>query len=81
MKIYAEIGIGNESFLSTEFEKGKQEYRLKKFILPERIEEIYLRIWIFKRILVISFFKGIFLKRKDKSKFKFLIGIGGKSDI
>ena len=28
-RVYAEVGIGNESFLSTEIEQGKKEYREK----------------------------------------------------
>ena len=38
-KVYAEIGIGNESFLSTEFEKGDKEHRVKRFIKPKKINE------------------------------------------
>ena len=31
--IYAEIGLGNDSFFSTEIEEGDSEYRIDKFIL------------------------------------------------
>lgn len=53
-KIYAEIGIGNHTFLSTEFENGDDEYRIPRFICPKKIEGVYLRIWILKRVCIIS---------------------------
>jgi hypothetical protein len=76
-KVFAEIGFGNESFLSTEIEKGKKEKRINKFIKPGKVREIYLRIWIFKFVLIFSTLEGFKLKKKLKNKFKFLIGIGG----
>ncbi len=78
-KVYAEIGIGNESFLSTEFEEGKKEWRVKGFKPPKKVTSFYIRIWIFKRVLVISFFNGMFLRKKTKNKFKFVLGLGGLS--
>ncbi len=77
-KIYAEVGIGNKSFFSTEIEKENKEYRIKKFLIPNKLEEIYIRLWLFKLVLIISFFKGIKLKKKDQSKFKLVLGIGGR---
>ncbi len=53
-RIFAEIGFGNSSFLSTEIEKRGKEYRLSKLIMPSRINGVYIRIWIIK--LVISKF-------------------------
>lgn len=32
-RIFAEIGFGNETFLSTEIEEGENEYRIPEFIL------------------------------------------------
>ena len=77
--VYAEIGFGNKSFLSTEFEIGKKEYRVSKFIFPKKIKEIYFKIWILKKVMIISFFKGFIFQSKDKNKLKILIGIGGIS--
>jgi len=74
-KVFAEIGFGNESFISTEIENKKREYRVKKFVTPEKITELYIRIWLFKRVLVLST-KGFSIKKKNKFKFKFLFGIG-----
>jgi len=76
-EVHSEVGFGNDSFLSTEFEEGNKEYRVNKFVKPKRIDDYYLRIWICKTVFILStndFFK---IKKKDKSKFKFLFGIGG----
>jgi hypothetical protein len=76
-KICAEIGFGNESFLSTEFEKGDSEYRIPKLILPKKIQEFYLRFWIFKKVFVLSTKNGFHIDKKDRNKLKILFGIGG----
>ena len=78
-KIFAEIGFGNNSFVSTEIENGKKEYRINKFVKPKKINELYIRIWILKYVMIISTFDGLKLKRKNKNKFKFVFGIGGIS--
>ena len=35
-KIYAEIGIGNKTFLSTEIETDNKEYRIDSFIKQKK---------------------------------------------
>jgi hypothetical protein len=40
-KIYAEIGFGNDTFLSTKIEEGDDEYRIPKFSVPPKIKSIY----------------------------------------
>mgnify|MGYP001571949032 len=42
-KVFAEIGFGNDTFLSTEFEEGESEYRVPKFVLPNKIHDLYFR--------------------------------------
>ena len=76
-KVYSEIGLGNPSFLSTEIEEGNKESRVSKFILPKKIEGVYLRFWIFKKVFIISSKNGIVLQSKDKNKFKILFGVQG----
>lgn len=76
-RVYSEVGFGNDTFLSTEIEKGKKEIRKKGFILPKKIREFYLRIWINYTVLVISTKDGLKLKKKDKERFKLIFGIGG----
>ncbi|WKZ27248.1 MAG: DUF3977 family protein [Candidatus Paceibacterota bacterium] len=78
--LFAEMGIGNGSFFSTEIEEGLNERRVSQFLLPKKISDYYMRIWIWKRVLVISTKDGIKIKAKDIKRFKFLLGIGGESE-
>ena len=77
-KVFAEIGFGNDAFLSTEFEEGDTEYRIPKFILPNRINGFYFRFWIFKKVFILSSNHGFEIKKKGKNKFKILFGVSGK---
>lgn len=76
-KVYAEIGFGNETFFSTEIEEKGSEYRIKKFLWPKKVKEIYFRFWFFRKVFIFSIPKGISIKNKGKNKFKILFGIGG----
>ncbi len=76
-KIYAEIGFGNEHFLSTEIEERNKEYRIKGFILPRKIKSFYFRLWIFKKVFVLSTKNGFEVMIKDRNKLKIIFGISG----
>ena len=76
-RVFAEIGLGNKSFLSTEFEDGRKEYRINKFVKPKKIKDYYIRIWLFKIIFIFSTNDLFKVKKKDKNKFKIVFGIGG----
>jgi hypothetical protein len=80
IQIFSEIGYGNDSFCSTEIEKGKYEHRIRGFVIPKNIEGIYLRIWIWKKVFVISSKNGFSLNSKDRVKIKFLFGFEGSRD-
>jgi len=77
-RVYAEVGFGNESFLSTEVEEGNSEYRIRGFILPQKISGVYLRFWIFKKVFIISTNDGFEINTKDRNRLKILFGIGGE---
>lgn len=79
-KIYAEFGIGNGSIWSTEFEDGDQEFRLPRLVVPETITQCYFRIWIGKRVLIISTKDGVILRKKNRNALKILFGIGGTGE-
>jgi hypothetical protein len=79
-RTYAEIGFGNETFLSTEIEHGDKEYRLAGFLRPMFPDDYYVRLWIGKKVLIISTKTGIKIKKKERKAFKFLFGIGGNSN-
>jgi hypothetical protein len=76
-RVYAEIGFGNETFLSTEIEEGESEYRIPGFKKPEKINELYFRLWVCKKVFIFSTKKFFKIKGKDRNKFKILFGIGG----
>lgn len=77
-KVFTEIGFGNETFLSTEFEEGESEYRVPKFILPKKIKGFYIRIWVGKKVFFFSTMNFFEIAKKDKNKFKLLFGIRGE---
>ena len=76
-RVYAEIGLGNGSFLSTEIEENGKEYRISEFIKPQKIDDYYLRIWVLKRIFIFSTKDGLKTSRKDINKLKIVLGFGG----
>jgi len=77
IKIFAEIGFGNISFCSTEIETKRFEHRVKKFIIPPKIDGVYLRVWIGTRVYAISSNRLFNTTKKDRTNFKFIFGIEG----
>ena len=77
MKIYAEAGIGNDTFFSTEFEEGEKEYRVAAFAKPKNIEGYYLRLWVCKMVYIFSTNEGFKITKKTKSRCKLIFGISG----
>jgi hypothetical protein len=77
-KTFAEIGLGNDTFLSTEIEENENEYRIPKFIKPKKIIDYYFRFWIFKKIFVFSTKDGFKIKTKDRNKLKIIFGVSGE---
>jgi len=78
LKIFAELGYGNSTFFNTEIEKGKQEKRVSRFVIPPKIEGVYFRFWVGKRVLVLATKNGFSLNQKNRVKLKILFGIEGK---
>lgn len=78
MKKYIEIGFGNSWFIRTELEHSDgTESEIKGVVKPFTLKSIYLRVWLGRRVLIIDNKEGIKLSRKDKKKFKFVIGFRG----
>jgi len=77
-KYFAEIGLGNDTFLSTEIEEGDKEYRIPKFIKPRKINGYYLRFWIFKKVFIFSTNHGFEINKKDRNNLKILFGVSGE---
>lgn len=78
-KVFAEIGFGNATFLSTEFEEEESERRVRGFFLPEKIRDYYFRLWFLKRVFILSSGDGFKVIKKDKNRLKILFGVGGES--
>ena len=78
-KVFAEIGFGNDSFFSSEFEESDKEYRVPKLIMPSKLRSLYFRFWIFKKVFILSTNHGFEIKNKEKNKLKILFGISGES--
>ncbi|HWA64536.1 MAG TPA: DUF3977 family protein [Candidatus Paceibacterota bacterium] len=76
-KVFAEIGFGNDTFLSTEIENGDNEYRTPKFVKPKIISGYYLRFWVFKTVFILSTNLGFEIKKKNRNKLKVLFGVSG----
>ena len=79
-KVFTEIGFGNDTFFSTEIEDGNSEYRIPKFIKPQKISGYYFRFWIFKKVFIFSSDNGFRIAKKDKNKLKILFGINGETE-
>ena len=79
--VYAETGFGNGSFFSTEIEEGDSEYRIPRFIKPQKILGYYIRIWFFKTVFVASTNRGFSITKKNRNKLKILFGISGESEL
>jgi len=78
-KVFAEIGFGNDTFLSTEIEEDTGEYRIPKFIKPQKIVGYYFRLWLFKKVFIISTNHGFEITRKNKNRLKVVVGISGET--
>jgi len=76
MNVFTEFGIGNTSFVSTEFEFDDQEIRINGFYGISSFADPYIRIWIGKRVMIISK-DGFKIIRKAHNAFKCLIGFSG----
>lgn len=75
-KIFTEIGIGNQSFISTEVERGEREHRVRGFIRM-RVRAIYLRLWVGRTAYILSTKRGFETMPKNRKAFKLLLGFEG----
>ncbi len=78
INIYSEIGIGNSSLVSTEFEDGDREYRTPRFIIPTNISGLYVRLWIGRNVYILSSNHGFEITHKERKRFKAIFGISGE---
>lgn len=75
---FTEIGIGNPTFINTEVEYADgTETRNPGFVRFSKLQSLYLRVWLGKKVYVLSSNQGFSIKRKPRTAFKVLFGISG----
>ena len=77
-KVFVELGFGNDSFISTEIEDGTEEYRVARLVMPKKLKSLYFRLWVFKKVFILSTNHGFEVTNKDRNKLKILFGISGE---
>ena len=74
--MYAEWGVGNPTFLSTEVEEANgTEFRVKGFFVTGNILSVYVRSQIGYCVLIVESVEGTKWGIKPYCAFKFLFGI------
>ncbi|RZT23840.1 DUF3977 family protein [Fictibacillus sp. BK138] len=73
---FIEFGFGNRWFvrMETELNNGT-EFEEKGIVLPIRLHSLYLRIWIWKTVVILDSKEGYKRTNKNRSDFKLLIGM------
>lgn len=79
---FVEIGLDFDQHkwglgVSTEIETANSETRQKGFS-KIAITEVYLRLWLLKKVLILSTKEGIKISNKKRKNFKFLLGVSDK---
>ncbi len=77
MKVYTEIGFGNETFINTELEDNNGNETRQPGFVSFSLKGIYLRVWAGYKVFVVSTVNGFSITNKPKRKFKFLLGLEG----
>ncbi len=73
---YIEFGFSNTWLLRTETEsEGGTEIEEKGVVGPIKVQSAYIRIWIFKTVIVLDSQEGFKRTKKNHNKCKLLIGV------
>lgn len=73
---YIEFGIGNKWLLRTETElEDGSEYEEEGLIGPIKLQSVYIRVWIGRRVFVLDSSDGLKLARKKRKAVKVVIGM------
>ncbi|WP_274309801.1 DUF3977 family protein [Solibacillus daqui] len=76
---FIEFGIGNTWLVRTETELADgTEYEEKGIVGPIQFHSAYIRVWIWKTVLIFDLKEGIKLKKKNRNEFKVIFGIVSK---
>lgn len=78
IKTYIEFGIGNRWLLRTEYKlEDGTEFEKQGADFPKKLESLYVRVWIGKRVFIVDTKEGIKTGRKTRNAIKLIIGISG----
>lgn len=76
---FIEIGIGNKWFFRTETElEDGSEFEEKGIKGPIIYKSVYLRIWLFKTVIILDSKEGLKNMKKKRNSLKFVLGIQSK---
>jgi hypothetical protein len=77
MKVFAEVGIGNQTLFNTESELDDGTESRRPGVHINSIQELYIRFWIGYRVFILSTNEGFVTYNKSRRAFKLLFGMGG----
>lgn len=76
---FIEFGIGNTWLVRTETElTDGTENEEKGIVGPIQFQSAYIRVWVWKTVLILDLKEGIKLKKKNRNEFKVIFGIVSK---
>ncbi|ETT86392.1 DUF3977 family protein [Viridibacillus sp. FSL R5-0477] len=76
---FIEIGIGNTWIVRTETElEDGSEFEERGIIGPIILKSVYLRIWLFKTVVILDSKEGLKKLKKKRNSLKLVLGIQSK---
>ncbi|MGE7622914.1 DUF3977 family protein [Viridibacillus sp. NPDC096237] len=76
---FIEIGIGNTWIVRIETElEGGSEFEERGIIGPIIFKSVYLRIWLFKTVVILDSKEGLKKMKKKRNSLKLVLGIQSK---
>ena len=78
IRFFTEIGFGNPTFINTETEFPDGKEIRNPGLVKMKIIGLYFRLWIKRKVFIISSKEGFKIQTKNKNRFKLLFGIIGK---
>jgi len=76
-KVYTEIGIGNPTLINTEIEYPDGTEIRKPGFQKMKIIDLCFRVWLDRKVYIISTKDGFKIQKNPRTDFKILIGIQG----
>ena len=77
VKVFTEIGFGNDTFVNTETEYPDGSEERQKGVVKMNLKAIYFRIWLGNKVFILASNEGFKLTQKSKKRFKVLFVLEG----